>query len=629
MIIIETVSDKYFEINGIQQPKIYQPLKQGSSSISLIQVYNNSVLLNGNSYDEYEIDGVVYGSQALTIAALLPVIYLEDAVFDNSTTNYTGDNITNNITNNPDNVDIEENSSVLRLKNRGNHKFIRSGFDLTTIDNTYASDTIEIRDSFDLDGGVVTMPVGVKIFFNGGKIENGTIIGNGTRIEAGRERIFNTSVNLLGDWNLPEVYPEWFGARNGSPNDTLFIQKAVDVAGIVVENTSVPTVDIVQSVVSFSSGKYILQDEVEIPSGVVLRGAGMHSTYIMHSGSSTAFLCGQIGSVVYYAGNKIERMSIIGDGSNSVYGFRGYNLIRSCHLSEVLFDGFNGSIFLQRCWTFKILNCQGQNARTDNVYWDGATNGRIEGCRFDVAGRYGIIIDDALISTENLTILNSASQFNNNAGIYIENGKNCNILNNFLEGNCKTSGVSRAHLHIDGDGTGQFNVSGNFINQGASGGEGRAGFFIADCKNFNFVGNTCQGMDVGVEIASNVESGCVLNNAHGNVTPILNASAGFINFNIPSRPSVFYGEDMLTANDGLTNAPFVAGKRGSGTVSIATISGIPMIQASGTGTSNRLLLNPYAGKVEIKSLNLNGIPTSAAGLSSGDIWNDSGTLKFA
>lgn len=75
MIIINNVDDKYFEFNGTQYAKIYQPLKQGSESISILQVYDSKIKLNDSeNYSEFLIDGATYGSQAETIAALLPLV---------------------------------------------------------------------------------------------------------------------------------------------------------------------------------------------------------------------------------------------------------------------------------------------------------------------------------------------------------------------------------------------------------------------------------------------------------------------------------------------------------------------------------------------------------------------------
>ena len=76
MIIINTVSDSYFSYNGINHAKIYQPLKQGLEAISIVNVFDTRQKLNNSEiYDQYNIDGTIYGSQALAIEAMLPVIY--------------------------------------------------------------------------------------------------------------------------------------------------------------------------------------------------------------------------------------------------------------------------------------------------------------------------------------------------------------------------------------------------------------------------------------------------------------------------------------------------------------------------------------------------------------------------
>lgn len=80
MIIIQTVSEKYFKYNGIQYAKIYQPLQQGLEDIGIYSIYDTRLQLqNSQKYNQYQIDGTVYATQALTIAALLPVIYASPA----------------------------------------------------------------------------------------------------------------------------------------------------------------------------------------------------------------------------------------------------------------------------------------------------------------------------------------------------------------------------------------------------------------------------------------------------------------------------------------------------------------------------------------------------------------------
>lgn len=76
MITIQTISEKYFSVNGVNFAKIYQPLKQGASGIGIYNVNDTrQQLISSTSFEEYQIDGVVYGSANLAVAALLNVVY--------------------------------------------------------------------------------------------------------------------------------------------------------------------------------------------------------------------------------------------------------------------------------------------------------------------------------------------------------------------------------------------------------------------------------------------------------------------------------------------------------------------------------------------------------------------------
>lgn len=79
MIIINTVSEKYFSLNGTNFAKIYQPLKQGSSGIGIYNVNDTrQQLVSSTSFQEFEINGVVYSTQEETISSLLEVIFSND-----------------------------------------------------------------------------------------------------------------------------------------------------------------------------------------------------------------------------------------------------------------------------------------------------------------------------------------------------------------------------------------------------------------------------------------------------------------------------------------------------------------------------------------------------------------------
>lgn len=76
MILISTVSDKYFSLDGIQFARIYQPLSQGSTSIGIYNMFDTrQQLQNSIEYNEISIDGTVYSSQEDAIEAILDVVY--------------------------------------------------------------------------------------------------------------------------------------------------------------------------------------------------------------------------------------------------------------------------------------------------------------------------------------------------------------------------------------------------------------------------------------------------------------------------------------------------------------------------------------------------------------------------
>ena len=72
-----------------------------------------------------------------------------------------------------------------------------------------ANTTYEIDYVYDLDGESVTLPSGCILKFNGGGIENGTLVGDGTIIDAPQYMIFD-GVTFSGTWICPQVHDEWF-----------------------------------------------------------------------------------------------------------------------------------------------------------------------------------------------------------------------------------------------------------------------------------------------------------------------------------------------------------------------------------------------------------------------------------
>lgn len=86
----------------------------------------------------------------------------------------------------------------------------------------------EICNDFNLKGENLKLPVGSELRFNGGTLSNGILIGQETRITAAPIRIFDTSLTLMGTWDIVEAYPEWYGAiGDGLTDDTESIRATI------------------------------------------------------------------------------------------------------------------------------------------------------------------------------------------------------------------------------------------------------------------------------------------------------------------------------------------------------------------------------------------------------------------
>lgn len=130
-----------------------------------------------------------------------------------------------------------------------------------------ANTIYEIKDSFDLDGGSVTIPAGSTLKFNGGSLRNGTINFDGTLIDAEKYHIFHDNLSFSGELKS-SLKVEWFGAKGGTkavdgstlidtlPDSTNAIQRAFTAA----EQTGIKRV-------IFDHTAYKISNTISVPSG--------------------------------------------------------------------------------------------------------------------------------------------------------------------------------------------------------------------------------------------------------------------------------------------------------------------------------------------------------------------------
>ena len=122
----------------------------------------------------------------------------------------------------------------------------------------------KITKDIDLGNGILTIPAGCTLDFQGGSFNNGTIVGSNTKIKAGLQKIFNNDIILTGTWNVEESYPEWFGAKNdGTTDSTTAFNKILKFNSKVV----------------LSKGTYVVNGW-DIDTSVIIFGNGYQNTII-------------------------------------------------------------------------------------------------------------------------------------------------------------------------------------------------------------------------------------------------------------------------------------------------------------------------------------------------------------
>lgn len=122
-----------------------------------------------------------------------------------------------------DEEDLTDRNSILKFKDKEynaeeasglGYKILRKNWvedkNILTQDMISDENTIyEIRYDFDLNGEEITIPEECVLKFNGGSLNNGTLIGNNTQIITNNIHIF-TNINIDGIWFCSKISSAWF-----------------------------------------------------------------------------------------------------------------------------------------------------------------------------------------------------------------------------------------------------------------------------------------------------------------------------------------------------------------------------------------------------------------------------------
>lgn len=96
-------------------------------------------------------------------------------------------------------------------------KNVKNDKNILEQDMMLKSNTIYIiQYDFDLDGKEINIPDNCVLKFNGGTLNNGTVIGTNTYILAELQQIFDKNTILDGIWSNQRAYPEWYGAKRNT-----------------------------------------------------------------------------------------------------------------------------------------------------------------------------------------------------------------------------------------------------------------------------------------------------------------------------------------------------------------------------------------------------------------------------
>lgn len=514
----------------------------------------------------------------------------------------------------------------------------------------------EIAYGFDLGGSNIIIPDGVVLMFVGGRFFNGTITGDKTRIDSELQYIFDpTNLVLAGTWEVNTVYPQWWGAiGDGVYNNTSSFQAAADFAAVFI--SSLMQNNQYRCTVFIPSGNYLI-DSLKISKGTKLKGEDRASTIIQQASNTAALIYTEkvIGVNNRYIGISDISLRGIDDISGITYLTQGIYLFDSnyeSYIERVNVTKFYDNIVIEDSWTMRVSDCFLNAARRRNLYCLTYTASIIENCRIDAAEEHNIYIQgsDNFSTTTGLNIVNNAIQRAQGSAIVFRDTSRASLTGNFFEGNNMAGGYP--YIDCTNSVTDiQLLSSGNHYGSAGLSQPGTTVFLLDDCRSIVSTNDYLGGdeLETGFDSSAGVMSNfTVLNTRIDCVVPYtLNATCaklyiqrgatGSTNILDESSNQTITGSKTIsgayfTVTGPSVNHGYSLERDGKDTYQLRHLSnGLAVynqtdnkteLQFDGTGNAT------FSDKLSSNTLNISLIPTSSAGLSSGDVWSNSGVLNI-
>jgi hypothetical protein len=291
---------------------------------------------------------------------------------------------------------------------------IRSKFDRTNV-------IYKITKDIDLGHGILTIPEGCTLDFQGGSFTNGTIVGTNSDIRADEHVTIFKGIVIEGTWKVKEISSGWFNFRyTAGSNNLQNLQNLFNLSS-----------NSYKGVINISQGDYYITIANNSTDSIVIYSnttVNLNGNIILNPNDLTNYnivTIRQRNNIIIQGGGSIVGDVVTHTGTTGEWG-----------MGISIYDGNNITIkdvSVKNCWGDGIYIGQVKEATTSY-----SSNILIDNVTIDSNRRQGI----SIISVENLTIRNSriintgAIKFTSpGAGIDIEpNIANAMVRNINIEG---------------------------------------------------------------------------------------------------------------------------------------------------------------------------------------------------